>query len=268
MRNLSGGPEEWPGCFYFERLAVYVWFSWISWIWSRPRKFMLYCCCPGLSELLGFRTNLGFLLTPCQWDKTSISGLLPGQGQRSRAPPPGCCPLLPHPRLPLHWTAQLNDEWMKNIDPRIVKKWSLVGALYLLGSLGFCLGFRGWTFKTADLYDTFFSLNFLHFCLSSSLRSSLTSLLVVGRALPLGGFLVGVALETEHMMSQGLLLVLGDDKKSSSDDWVEVDGDKFFCFNCSPEFLLLLWRKQHNHINKLFCTFDIFAFFLLLLFLD
>lgn len=108
---------------------------------------------------------------------------------------------------------------MNNIDPSIVKKWSLVGALYSLGSLGFCLGFRRWTFKTADLFDTFFSLNFFHFCLSSSLRSSLTSfLLVVGRALPLGGFLVGVALETEHMMSQGLLLVLGEDKRSSSDD--------------------------------------------------
>lgn len=188
--------------------------------------------------------NLGFLLTPCQWDKTSISGLVPGQGQRSWVPPPGCCLLLPHPRLPLHWTAQLKDEWMNNIDPRIVKKWSSFGALYSLGSLGFCLGFRGWTFKTADLYDTFFSLNFLHFCLSSSLRSPLTSLLVVGRDLPLGGFLVGVALETEHMMSQGLLLVLGEDKKSSSDDWVEVDGDKFFCSNCPEEFLLLLWRGE------------------------
>lgn len=88
----------------------------------------------------------------------------------------------------------------------------MVVALYSLGSLEFFLGFRGWRFKTADLYDTFFFLNFLHFCRASSLRSSLVSLLVVDLALPLGSFLVGVALEVEHMMSQGegLLLVLGE----------------------------------------------------------
>lgn len=88
---------------------------------------------------------------------------------------------------------------MSDADRRVRKR-SWAGAPYSLGSLGFCLGFRGWRPKRAERYDIFFSLNFLHFCLSSSLRSSLTSLLVEGRGLPLGGLLAGVALETAPLL--------------------------------------------------------------------
>lgn len=114
------------------------------------------------------------------------------------------------------------------------RKRSWGGAPYSLGSLGFCLGFRGWRRKTADRCDIFFSLNFLHFRLSSSLRSSLSWLLVEGRALLLGGVLVGVAVETADLLwlGGGLVLILWGDRKSSSDDSLVVDGDEFFfcCF--------------------------------------
>lgn len=80
------------------------------------------------------------------------------------------------------------------------EKRSWAGGPDSLGSLGWCLGFGGWRLKTAERLAIFFSLNLLHFCLSSSLRSSLTSLLVEGRALPLGGVLVAVAVETAPLL--------------------------------------------------------------------
>lgn len=122
---------------------------------------------------------------------------------------------------------------MRDAD-REERRRSWGGAPYSLGSLGFCLGFRGWRRTTADRRDIFFSLNFPHFRLSSSLGSSLLWLLVEGRALLLGGVLVGVAVETADLLWQGggLAWFLGGDRKSPSDDSLVVDGDEFFfcCF--------------------------------------
>lgn len=49
-------------------------------------------------------------------DQTSISGLLPGLVRRSRVHPPGRRLLRPRPRLPPHWTAQLEDKRMSDSD--------------------------------------------------------------------------------------------------------------------------------------------------------